>query len=157
MTCKIYSSFPSFERKVNQVAIWDFSLDFQSDFLTPLLSKEEKIRAKRFHFNEHRNRFIAAHGTLRLILSRYNQIDPAKIQIFHNKQGKPFLKETLQFNLSHSRNRALLAVGEKAPLGIDIEYFSARSYLGIADYLFSKEEIDCLKSLKKNANGTGIF
>lgn len=57
-------------------------------------------------------------------------------------QGKPALTNDLelQFNLSHSGDSALLAVGQHYPLGIDLEYFSDRPYIGIGNTLFSIEE-----------------
>ena len=50
----------------------------------------------------------------------------------------------MQFNLSHSGELALLAIGQHHPLGIDLEFFSARPYEGIGQSLFSTLEMDAL-------------
>lgn len=81
---------------------------------------------------------------LRLILSRYLQQEASQLDFCYNPQGKPALKEAqkLEFNLSHSEDLAVLAVGRDYPLGVDVEFFSARPYEGIAETLFSPAELD---------------
>ena len=46
----------------------------------------------------------------------------------------------MEFNLSHSSELALLAVGHTHPLGIDLEFFSARPFQGIGQHVFSADE-----------------
>lgn len=126
----------------NRVDIWQYPLDAEYPQAQFLLSPDELIRANRFHFQKHRRRFTMAHSILRLILSRYSQIPPLELNFIAGPQGKPSLSNylELEFNLSHSGDTALLAVGHHYPLGVDLEYFSDRPFLGIGETLFSKEE-----------------
>jgi 4'-phosphopantetheinyl transferase len=91
------------------------------------LSPDEQVRAQRFHFTRDRRRFITAHGILRALLGRYLEADASGIRFQINRHGKPGLKARggrspgLNFNLSHSADRALMAFTEGIPVGIDIE------------------------------------
>jgi len=131
-----------------KIDLWFLSLHEKKPQLYHLLSEDEKKRAMRFHFSHHRRRFINARGLLRLILGRYLHCRPDQIQFNYNKQGKPNLNhpEQIEFNISHSGEWVLIAIGCINPLGVDIESYSARSYLGIASHIFSKEEQEMLKS-----------
>ena len=53
----------------------------------------------------------------------------------------------IEFNLSHSGEMALLAIGQEHPLGVDVEYFSKRPYIGIAQQLFSEIEMRAMKNV----------
>lgn len=132
----------------NRIDIWEFSLK-NTDHLSLLpyemplvLAEAEEKRANRFFFPHHQRRFRVAHLTLRVILAHYLNKPIQSIVYECNRHGKPFLSNTplLQFNLSHSEDSALLAIGLSAPMGIDIEYFSAREYAGIVKNLYSLEE-----------------
>lgn len=127
----------------NAIDIWAFPLANLPSNASALLSKDELERANRFHFDRHRRRFIVARATLRLILAKYLQQDPAQLCFDYNKQGKPELdnQQGIEFNLSHSEDLALLAVGQFFPLGVDLEFFSSRPYEGIAKTLFSSLEL----------------
>ncbi len=142
---RLPESSVSYDLGPTHIHIWSFALD------TPLpapgmalLNAEEHARAQRFYFAHHRHHFARARINLRRILARYLDASQSAAQLVFDyaEHGKPFLPEhpTLQFNLSHSGNRGLLAVGKKHPLGIDIEQFSNRPYQGIGRHVFSDEE-----------------
>ena len=84
---------------------------------------------------------------MRRILARYINETPISLDFVAGQYGKPELVNApfLQFNLSHSGDMAILAVGKDYPLGVDLEHFSARPYYGIGEHLFSKQEIQALK------------
>lgn len=130
----------------DRIDIWQIALDSMPDWAFPLLNEEEKARAQRFHFERHQRRFTVARAWLRVILSRYAGQAPETLNFGYNKQGKPHLPNNhqLTFNLSHSHELALLAIGCHQPLGIDVEYFSKRPFMGIAEQLFSPKEIEDL-------------
>jgi len=91
-----------------------------------ILSPDEKLRAERFHFEHDRKRFIIRRGQLRIILSRYLDIDPGQIQFCYGHYGKPLLSEDLnkrmlRFNLTHSHGLALYAIARNREVGIDLE------------------------------------
>jgi hypothetical protein len=83
----------------------------RQDYLLKILSPEERERASRFHFAAHRRQSIICRGTLREILSRYLQSDPARVHFVYNRYGKPSLCDSdVRFNVSHSGEWAVLAV-----------------------------------------------
>jgi 4'-phosphopantetheinyl transferase len=127
----------------SRIDLWQFSLEHEVHAAFQLLNSDEKIRADRFYFNKHKRRFTTSRATLRIILSRYLNTAPERLEFTFNAQGKPAVtnSQKLQFNLSHTGDTALLAVGKGFPLGVDIEQYSARPYEGIARTLFSEHEL----------------
>ena len=91
-----------------------------------LLSADETERARRFHFDEHRRRFMAGRSAMRLLLGDCTGTDPADIRFSYGPYGKPALPETgnplaIRFNFSNTHSRALLAVATDRDVGIDLE------------------------------------
>lgn len=104
--------------------LWKIALDSTNATAMQyaLLNAAERTRAMRFLQPQHRERFVAARSALRAILGRYLDTDPAQLTFGTGKFGKLYLPNaTLEFNLSHSGNLAVLAVCTAAPVGIDIE------------------------------------
>lgn len=134
--------------KPDRIDIWLYPLHDDSPEAGDCLSPDEQQRAARFYFPRHQRRFTNAHAVLRMILARYLGDQPSQLAFTTGKKGKPELLKTpfLQFNLSHSGDMALLAVGQDHPLGIDLEHFSARPYIGIGEQLFSKQENQALRA-----------
>ncbi|MDF1828419.1 MAG: 4'-phosphopantetheinyl transferase superfamily protein [Legionellaceae bacterium] len=148
--------------KSTRVDIWSFALDAplpEPGFT--LLNAEEQARAKRFHFAHHQHHFTRARMMLRLILARYlAPSHTAETLVFdYAEHGKPFLPKhpELQFNLSHSGNQGLLAVGKTHPLGIDIEQYADRPYEGIGSHVFSDEENAILRAMPKSLKPMVFF
>src|SRR5262249_30264755 len=115
-----------------------------------LLNPQEQIRANRYHFQRHQRRFTLSRAMMRLILSRYLHCDARHIIFTENAYGKPSMDDpalSIQFNLSHSREWALLAVGHTHPLGTDLEHFSSRSLTGISQMAFSSSELHSLSQV----------
>src|SRR5690349_20633592 len=80
--------------------------------LAGLLDASEAERAARFHFDVHRRRYVAAHGFLREVLARETGSAARALRFELGAHGKPRLVEgALHFNLTHSADLALLAVG----------------------------------------------
>lgn len=127
----------------NRVDIWQFCLNDEPKIAFTLLNDEEQQRAARFHFARHRRCFTVARALTRVILARYLAVDPRLLVFNYNPQGKPRLIDypELTFNLSHSKDNALLAIGRTCDLGIDLEFFSNRPYQAIANQLFSPQEL----------------
>lgn len=142
----------------NQIDIWQFSLLNMPSGTLGLLNKDEQQRAFRFHFSRHQRRFIVARAMLRSILARYLKVEPLHLTLSYQKHGKPFLHHPLkiEFNLSHSKDMALLAVGKDTPCGIDIEYYSKRPYENIGLKLFSPEENNTL-SIQPEHHKSSVF
>ena len=93
--------------------------------LQVLLSDDERAKAARFVRQADRNRYVAAHAMLRLVLSRYVDVAPGELGFEVGDQGKPRLEAApdypLSFNLSHSGKLALVAVSGAPAVGVDLE------------------------------------
>lgn len=116
----------------DDVHIWRFGLDQSShllDRLSPLLSGDERQRARRLSFAQDSRRYILCRGLLRCILGRYLDTTPEEIVFSYSSLGKPEVQNTagLQFNLTHSENLALIAVSRDRAIGIDLEHIQAVS------------------------------
>jgi 4'-phosphopantetheinyl transferase len=140
--------------KFNTIHIWAGSLDIteaQAVEQQGILSIDERDQASRFKFPIHRLRYIAAHHQLRHILSFCIGIPANEITFGYSEHRKPHITNTVatqyQFNISHSDNRAVYAIGLNYPLGIDIEKVRNKCNMDIADRFFSETERDALSKL----------
>jgi 4'-phosphopantetheinyl transferase len=132
-----------------RIDIWQYPLNTNCSKATSLLNREEQARANRYHFERHQRRFTIARAMLRIILSKYINVSPQQLIFSENEYGKPYLTNypEVQFNLSHSGELALLAVGYERPLGVDLEFFSDRPFTGIGNIMFSKKEITAFQGV----------
>ncbi|HET9588162.1 MAG TPA: 4'-phosphopantetheinyl transferase superfamily protein [Anaerolineales bacterium] len=146
----------------HQVDIWRARLDLPMEALKgweAVLSSEEAERAARFHFPKDRDRYIAAHGFLRGVLSRYLLCTPDELTFSANDYGKPVLiGHKLEFNLSHSGDFALVALTRGYKIGVDLERVrQGISSLVIARQYFSKSEIAELQGLPLDQREAAFF
>jgi len=88
-----------------------------------LLSPDESERARRFRFERDRRRFAVARGFLREVLGFSTGAHPRELEFRYGPRGKPRLagEGDLAFNLSHSEDIAICAVGRGCSLGVDVE------------------------------------
>lgn len=120
------ASLPTLGR--DDIHVWRADLDLPSASLAPLeatLVDEERQRAARYRFPAHRNRWVAARGILRQIVSGYLCIDPAEVRFDYGAYGKPTVRgvgeDGLCFSLTHAERMALYAVTLGRRVGIDLE------------------------------------
>ena len=69
----------------NEVCVWSVGLEVNAarlSALEALLSADERERAGRFHFSEHRRRYIVARAHLRLLLGALCEVCTSAIRIF---------------------------------------------------------------------------
>ena len=134
-----------------RIDLWQFSLAQGLTNMEHILNSEEQEKANRFYFERHKRQFSTARIVMRIILARYLNTSPERLEFICNDYGKPEVLNNakVQFNLSHTGDLALLAVGKKFPLGVDIEHYSARSYDGIAKNLFSEQEYEGFTKVPK--------
>ncbi len=120
---------------VDHIQLWCFALNSHAGFTAQcgqLLSDAEQARASRFINPRDRDAFVLAHGVLRQLLARYTGMDAQALRFGEGAAGKPFLetqpagRSALAFNLSHSRDRALLGVTAARELGVDLERHDSR-------------------------------
>lgn len=108
------------------VVVWRVGLEQPPgtvERLKSLLTDDERAKAARYHFPTHRRRSILRRGALRTILAGYLGAEAAELRFVYGPQGKPALAEptaAVHFNVSHSGELALMAVGQR-PLGVDLE------------------------------------
>jgi 4'-phosphopantetheinyl transferase len=137
------------------VHVWRVPLDDDvrvRDYWT-LLSADEQARASRFVREVHRRRFVVAHGALRTIVAGYVDERPDALAFESAEHGKPSLRRgedmpSIEFNLSHSDDLALIAVTSARPVGVDLERWSADvEHLELAERFFSPSERAALHAL----------
>tara|TARA_R110002126_G_scaffold239409_1_gene382599 strand:+ start:26182 stop:26919 length:738 start_codon:yes stop_codon:yes gene_type:complete len=149
-----------YDLKTTRIDIWSFALDTPLPLAgATLLNAEEQARAARFHFAHHQHHFTRARMMLRIMLARYLKTPAEHLVFDYTEHGKPFLPyhPELQFNLSHSGNQGLLAIGKTHPLGIDIEKYADRPYEGIGSHVFSDEENATLKTIRSSLKPMVFF
>lgn len=84
------------------------------------LPADERERAARFKVDAAREEYLLARLALRRILARHLGSAPGPFA--YGKAGKPSLPgHGLEFNLSHSRGRLIIAVSTGQAVGVDIE------------------------------------
>jgi 4'-phosphopantetheinyl transferase len=157
-------SFPPevLDLQPHQVDVWRVGLELPLDVLDQqkaALSADETQRAARFHFPADRDRYIAAHGGLRDILSRYLHCEPNQPNFITNPYGKPALHgHKLEFNLSHSGDFALIAITRQRKVGVDIERIrqGISSHVIVRQY-FSKSEVAELQRLPNAQREVAFF
>jgi 4'-phosphopantetheinyl transferase len=92
------------------------------------------------------------------VLARYLDRAPATLRFDYGPRGKPLLPGTpLSFNLSHSADRALLAVTREARLGVDIERIRPVDHERIARRFFAPAEAARLAALPERRRAAAFF
>jgi len=132
-----------------RVDVWRLFIPGMTPFVAPDnrdISEEERTRAERFIRSKDRDAFVVSHGVLRHVLAIYSGI-PASEQIHgRGEKGKPCLElppgaPTLEFNLTHSHDWALIAVTMTHPVGVDVEFIRSNiDAQAIANRFFSRRE-----------------
>jgi len=138
-----------------QVHVWEIELGLSPNdvaYLQSTLSQQELQTANRYTAQLHRDRSIVAHGALRNLLSRYTEQSPQDLHFTLSASGKPTLMglggdSHVHFNLSHSANRALIAIATGVPVGVDIERIDpSTDVLAVAERFFSSTELEALRA-----------
>jgi len=131
-----------------KLLIWHIDLDQPLGDLADLLSPDEIQRAERIIQEQDRNRFVRARGAVRTIIGNQLGQSAALLEFGVGEHGKPFIQQPesgLEFNLTHSGGRGMLALSENGPVGVDLERIRSRpSHLKVAQRIFSA---DCYQQL----------
>jgi 4'-phosphopantetheinyl transferase len=128
-----------------------------------ILSADERARAARFHFPRDRQYFTATRALLRTILGSYLDSNPAEILFRYSEKEKPSLSPSqsgsdVEFNVSHSGERALLAFARGRALGVDVEKLREDfDHAAIARRFFSEQEQQQLAALPSAERHHGFF
>ncbi len=149
--------------KPKTIHLWHVLLtDFISEEQTlfNFLSEDEAARALRFQLPLHRQRYIITRGLLRKLLSLYVSTSPDKIAFIYGQKGKPYLENNslnLQFNLSHSDERAVYGFTLHHEIGIDIQKTTSFFNEAVAKRFFSASEIAELLALPIQERVQGFY
>lgn len=150
----------------DEIHLWRAFLDRPlDDGFGRCLSADEIQRANRFYRARDRQRYVAARGLLRSILSLYVEDDPENLRFSYGSHGKPALITTksgvptdVQFNLSHSGGLALYALARGREVGVDVEEIrEIPDADAVSKRFFSREECHALQSLPDRKRAAGFF
>ena len=126
------------------VHLWRLDLDAPVPDDGASLDTAEWVRARRFHFERDRRRFIAGRSLLRRILGLYLDLDPQEVPLTTGPHGKPELSgmlSSLRFNLSHSEGLMLLALTHARDIGVDVEAIrDSLPFEMLAEHYFEPED-----------------
>jgi 4'-phosphopantetheinyl transferase len=126
-----------------------------------VLSPDELARAARFHFDRDRQTYTATRALLRTFLAGYLGSKPTDLVFHYSDKDKPSLElsgDRLEFNVSHSGRRALLAFARRRSVGVDVEHirddFDPQA---LAHRFFSVLEQRALATLEPEDRYAGFF
>jgi 4'-phosphopantetheinyl transferase len=148
------------------VDVWATALDPAPDVQERLerwLDADERGRAARFVFPRDARRFRVARGTLREILGAYLGATPDAVRFVYAAAGKPaltapFATAGVEFNVSHSGEVALYAIGAGSRIGVDVEQVRPLDDLeALAERNFSAAERRTLLALPPAAREPAFF
>lgn len=152
--------------KAAEVHVWVVDLEVPNSVTSELetvLSSDELTRAAKFKFARERRCYTVSHGALRHILGSYQGVAACQVQFTNGSHGKPTLvtisaQNGLRFNLSHSRERALVAVARGREIGVDIEYvWREFDWKKLADCFFAPGEVVSLWELSPELRQRAFF
>ena len=120
-----------FELVADDLHVWYIATndEYLPADLSPLracLSPEETDRYHRLKLPHVRQNFLLSRGCLRYLLSFYTGLPPEELKFSLGDCGKPKLdkfgvQSSLEFNLSHTQDRIVVALHHHRALGMDIE------------------------------------
>lgn len=152
------------ELDANTIHLWIDDLNLSTEEISErklLLSPDELERAMQFRSTIHQERFIASKSSLRLILSHYLLYSAEEIRFSQNEHKKPLLLESnpnrVTFNISHSDNKAVYAIGRDMDIGIDIEQIQLDDKQAIAKRFFNAQENSALDALPDHERANAFY
>ncbi len=146
-----------------KIAVWFGHLTATEDACRrywTLLDAAEQARADRLVNPLWKRRHIEAHGLLRCLLSPYLNQPPGQIHIKTAAHGKPFLADHPEwtFNLSHSGNHLVIAMGQHCRLGVDIEPCKPQQNLPqLVKKCFAQSEASYWQALADSEKTTAFY
>ena len=122
------------ENRESCIEVYFHHLDVQHssyERYSSLLDDDEKLRAERYRFDTHRQRFVASRAQLRQILADIGHCDPTEIVFKNTRFGKPYIDKPeglsrLDFNASTSASIGAVAVSNSGSLGLYIELIESK-------------------------------
>ena len=149
------ASLPQTESRIDLwlVPIGSSAVTLPTSYLD-IVSDRERQRWRRLRLESDRRRYLVSHVLLRTVLSRTVEgtVEPCRWQFGESENGKPViaaaagLPPSLNFNLSHSEQLAVVAVSSTCPVGVDIEPLYRITGPDPTDTVLSPGELTWLRS-----------
>jgi 4'-phosphopantetheinyl transferase len=139
----------------NEVQLWRIhpsDAANSGEHYSALLSPLERAHAERYRQAQAREHFIIGRACLRILLGNVIGIDSKSINISAGRHGKPETPpvdgQSIFFNVAHSKDTILIALGRQSALGVDVEYFDRKTdIMEVASSNFTEEETNTLASI----------
>jgi 4'-phosphopantetheinyl transferase len=148
-------------RDIDVWAVQVSALDVVVEHCFATLSPDERVRASRYRFEDHRRSYILSRGVLRALVGCYVSVPAGKVRFSYGERGKPHLfgvPTDIRFNSSHSADVALYAMTRHCDLGVDIEKIRLLEDMHqIADRFFCPEEAQELLGLPRAEQESAFF
>jgi 4'-phosphopantetheinyl transferase len=157
---------PDLQMFPHEIHVWSASLDVGRPHIQDLrrtLSHDEIEKAGRFRFAKDRERFVFGRGLLRVLLGRYLNERPERLQFCYGPYGKPGLvaqheRDGIHFNVSHSQDQVLYAIAQDRQVGIDLEYVRRLPEANdMVERYFSSHERSVFRALARDAQLEAFF
>ncbi|HEK22121.1 4'-phosphopantetheinyl transferase family protein [Mucilaginibacter sp.] len=117
-----------YQLSADEVHVWCKSISEGVEMLPVYrapLNADELARAGKYFQLKDQQRFVVSRGMQRMVLGRYLNNAPDKLEFILGDNKKPKIahnsSEPLFYNLSHAGDRILLAVANSS-VGVDVEY-----------------------------------
>jgi 4'-phosphopantetheinyl transferase len=132
--------------------------DARWDGFSCSLSDDEQARASRYRTAALAQTYRRGRAALRQVLAYYAGQPPRSLALDYGEFGKPALRgHDLQFNLSHSARRALIAVSND-PVGVDLEWIHpGLAVEELAPMVCNGAEDEYLRNLPEDARRIAFF
>lgn len=150
-----WTSF-SEEKSLENTTIYVVKADVKQYFITiinnyhEILSEQELKKSLRYINQVDMERYICGKHLLRTLLSKFVPLSPSEIKFQTTNNKKPTI-EGVEFNISHSGNYVLIAIGPSA-VGVDVEHVNRTFvYETMLETSFCSEEINFI-----NANNDAL-
>jgi 4'-phosphopantetheinyl transferase len=150
----------------DEVHLWQVDLPqvaVKAELLQTVLEPAERRRASAFRLAADREQYIITRGLLRLLLEAYGVAAAAEVRFEYSRHGKPRLADRraadrLQFSVSHTCSRSVLAFGRSDLLGVDVERcIELKDRNELAASSFSPREFDEYQSLEPFERLQGFY
>ena len=111
-----------------------------------LLDDSEKARSRRFQSVRARREFVLCRAALRVSLAERLGCSCGRLSFGFLEHGKPYIRLAdrsvdIAFNVSHSSEHGLIAITDKACVGVDVEERAPRrDFDGIGSLVYGPEE-----------------
>ncbi len=110
------------------IHLWVFDISPSAPLLTAL-SPADEARAASFVHLQDQQRYARSRAALRWVLAAHTGCPPLELPLWVDEMGKPHLPDAMAspFNLSHSGDVAVVAIGRHRPVGVDVETWSQQA------------------------------